>query len=384
MALDLQKLSIQEIRERFLEGDRPVSGQMLAKLQKDSREGVRSIYRALEKRRRGQKREKIRMKSLLYFEEVLWNSGIQHIAGVDEVGIGPLAGPVVAAAVIFPPHTFVEGVNDSKKLDPGQRAALRDKILQRCLAHSIAVVDVAEVDQLNVYHAGLEGMRRAIEALNPRPQHVLVDAREIPKLDVAQNRFDKGDGINFSIAAASILAKTHRDAMMDRLHEVYPQYGFNSHKGYSTKEHQRALQEYGPCSIHRRSFPFVREVCGKFSETFYQLKSDLYSAASPDLLKQIEEKFLSMQADLTEYEVRKLRLCCKRLWVAASQSSIRTSSRRSESRRSESRKSESRRSESQTSESQKSEGQKSEGQTSEGQRSESQTCENQTFGSPKL
>ncbi|HEY2932013.1 MAG TPA: ribonuclease HII [Acidobacteriota bacterium] len=319
MALDLQKLSIQEIRERFLDGNKPVSGQVLAKLQKDSREGVRSIYRMLEKRRRQHRREQIRMKSLLYFEEVLWNSGIQYIAGVDEVGIGPLAGPVVAAAVIFPPHTFVEGVNDSKKLDPRQREVLRDQILQRCLAHSIAVVDVEEVDQLNVYHAGLEGMRRAIEMLSPGPQHVLVDAREIPKLPVAQNKFDKGDGINFSIAAASILAKTHRDALMDQLHELYPQYGFDSHRGYSTKQHQSALKEYGPSPIHRRSFPFVREVCGKFSEVFYGLKSELYSAGSPELLKQTEERFLSMQADLTEYEIRKLRLCCKRLWASTAQ-----------------------------------------------------------------
>ncbi len=311
-------MSVQEIRRRFLVENAPVSGQTLTKLQKDPRDGVRSIYRILEKRRRQQKREQVRMKSLLYFEEVLWRTGIEHIAGVDEVGIGPLAGPVVAAAVIFPPHTYIDGIDDSKKLDPAQRERLREEILKRAVAHSIGIVEIEDVDRLNVYHAGLEAMRRAIHGLSVWPQHVLVDAREIPDLNIPQNKFDKGDGINFSIAAASILAKTHRDALMDQLHEQYPQYGFRNHKGYSTREHQRALQEHGPCPIHRRSFPFVREVCGKFSETFYQLKAELYAATTTQLLREAEGRFLGMEAELTEYEMRKLRICSKRLWVQMS------------------------------------------------------------------
>jgi ribonuclease HII len=329
MPIDLQKLSVQEIRQRFVIENAPASGQALAKLQKDPREGVRAIYQMLAKRRRVRKKEHVRMKSLLYFEELLWRSGIEHIAGVDEVGIGPLAGPVVAAAVIFPPHTCIEGIDDSKKLLPEQRQKLRDQILKRASAHSIAVVEVEDVDRLNVYHAGLEAMRLAIQALPVQPRHVLVDAREIPGLQMPQNKFDKGDGINFSIAAASILAKTHRDALMDQLDEQYPAYGFKHHKGYSTKEHQRALQEYGPCAIHRRSFPFIRELCGKFSESFYQLKADLYAANTPLLLKEAEDRFLKIETELTEYEMRKLRLCSKRLWVQMSASKSKVESRRS-------------------------------------------------------
>src|SRR2546428_3198911 len=187
MPLDLQKLSVQEIRQRYLMENAPVSGQTLAKLQKDPREGVRAIYRILEKRRRQQKREHVRMKSLLYFEELLWSSGIEHVAGVDEVGIGPLAGPVVAAAVIFPPHTFIDGIDDSKKLDSQQRLRLRDVILKQALAHSIGLVEVEDVDRLNIYHAGLEAMRRAFCALPVQPPHVLVDVPVIPVFDIPPN-----------------------------------------------------------------------------------------------------------------------------------------------------------------------------------------------------
>lgn len=318
MTLDLQKMSVQEIRLHLLSDHRPISARMLAQLQKDPRRGVRGLYRTLEKRRRERRGEEIRVRSLLHFEEVLWRSGIEHVAGVDEVGIGPLAGPVVAAAVIFAPHTFIEGIDDSKKLDPGRRERLGPIIQERARAYSIAIIEVEEVDSLNVYHAGLEAMRRAICGLTPPPLHVLVDAREIPRLDIPQNRFDKGDGINFSIAAASILAKTCRDALMDRLHEQFPQYGFNSHKGYSTPQHQAALREYGPCPIHRRSFPFVQEVCGKFSETFYRLKGELEAAPSHARLREFEERLGPLQGELTDYEMRKLRMCCKRRWTRLS------------------------------------------------------------------
>ncbi|MBI4456450.1 MAG: ribonuclease HII [Acidobacteria bacterium] len=312
--MDLEKMSVQEIRQHYLVNHLPASGQTMARLQRDPRQGVRAIYRILEKRRRAQKQKHIRMRSLLHFEELLWGAGIQYVAGVDEVGIGPLAGPVVAAAVIFPPHTFIDGIDDSKKLNPTQRADLREQILKHAVAHSIGVVDVEEVDRLNVYHAGLEAMRRAVLGLTPEPQHILVDAREIPGLHIPQNKFDKGDGINFSIAAASILAKTYRDGLMDQFDLQFPQYGFNSHKGYPTKQHQMALEKYGPCTIHRSSFPFVGEVCGKFGATFYQLKASLLAASSPAALKRAEDHFRATGTQLTEHEVRKLRICCKRLW----------------------------------------------------------------------
>jgi ribonuclease HII len=314
MSLDLKKMSVEDLRRRFLSDSVPISGQALAKLRKDPRQAARSLCRLLEKRRREQHREKTRVQSLLYFEGLLWNSGIERIAGVDEVGIGPLAGPVVAAAVIFPRQVFLEGIDDSKKLDAAQRSGLRQGILEVCLAHAIAVVEPDEVDALNVYRAGLEAMRRAVAALSPQPQHVLVDAREIPGLDTPQNRFDKGDGINFSIAAASILAKTHRDALMDQYHQQYPEYGFDRHKGYSTAAHQKALRDHGPCPLHRRSFPFVREVCGKFSASFYLHKDALIRAGTREELLAADERLLPLQGDLTEYEWRKLRMCSQRAW----------------------------------------------------------------------
>ena len=314
MTLDFRKMSVGDLRRHFLSESRPVSGQTLAKLRKDPRRAARDLCRILERRRREHQREAVRVRSMLYFEGVLWKSGVERIAGVDEVGIGPLAGPVVAAAVIFPRDVFLEGIDDSKKLDPEQRTLLREHILQAALAHSIAVVEAEEVDALNVYRAGLEAMRRAVAALSPQPQHILVDAREIPGLDAPQNRFDKGDGINFSIAAASILAKTHRDSLMEGFHALYPQYGFDRHKGYSTAAHQRALQEHGPCPLHRRSFPFVREVCGKFSEAFYQYKAAMAGAPGRGELADVDKKLQGLQDSFTDYEWRKLRMCSQRAW----------------------------------------------------------------------
>lgn len=327
MTLDLGKMSVGDLRRHFLSDPHPVSGQTLAKLRKDPRRAARDLCKVLERRRREHQRETVRVRAMLYFEGVLWKSGIERIAGVDEVGIGPLAGPVVAAAVIFPQGVFLDGIDDSKKLDPGQRLALRERILGAALAHAVAVVEAEEVDALNVYRAGLEAMRRAVVSLSPQPQHILVDAREIPGLEAPQNRFDKGDGINFSIAAASILAKTHRDSLMDGYHVLYPQYGFDRHKGYSTAAHQRALKDYGPCPLHRRSFPFVREVCGKFSAAFYQYKADIYGASTRGDLAAVEQRLELLQESFTEYEWRKLRMCSQRAWSRLSSTRVKTSKR---------------------------------------------------------
>jgi ribonuclease HII len=191
---------------------------------------------------------------MLNFERVLWRAGVQHIAGVDEVGMGPLAGPVIAAAVVFPPHTELHGIDDSKRLDVEQRVDAARRIREAASGIGIGRAEVAEIDSINIYHAGLLAMRRAVEALPMRPQHVLVDARSIPGVDVPQNCFDKGDGLDFSIAAASIVAKVHRDGLMDELAREHPDYGFDRHKGYCTPEHQDAIRRLGPCAIHRQSF----------------------------------------------------------------------------------------------------------------------------------
>jgi len=190
-----------------------------------------------------------------HLERLLWRVGIRHVAGVDEVGMGPLAGPIVAAAVVLPPETHVDGVADSKVLTAKQRERLADEIRARALAIGIAVVAVDEIDRVNVYQAGLRALRRAVEALAPVvPGYVLVDGREIPGLPTPQSAYPKGDAFVASIAAASIVAKVHRDALMRALDGEHPGYGFAQHMGYATPAHLRALRALGPCSVHRRSF----------------------------------------------------------------------------------------------------------------------------------
>jgi ribonuclease HII len=203
------------------------------------------------------RREGQRLRRLLERERALWSDGFERVAGVDEAGMGPLAGPVVAAAVIFPPGEGLRGVHDSKRLTGLQRRRLGDAIRHRALAYSIERVDVDEIDSLNIYRAGLEAMRRAVGGLGVGPDFVLVDARHIPALDVPQEVVIKGDARCHAIAAASILAKTERDGLMQRYDEQYPGYDFAAHKGYATSAHREAIRRLGPSPIHRRSFALL-------------------------------------------------------------------------------------------------------------------------------
>lgn len=198
-----------------------------------------------------------RLATLLRRERELWAEGLVRVAGVDEAGVGPLAGPVVAAAVVFPPGTGLRGVDDSKKLAPERRARLSAEIRDAALSWSVAVVGPEEIDRLNILRASLEAMRRAVDGLSSRPERLLVDARTIPGIDIAQEAIVKGDAKCHAIAAASILAKTERDALMRRFEEEFPGYGFADHKGYPTDAHRDAIRRLGPCRIHRRSFTLL-------------------------------------------------------------------------------------------------------------------------------
>jgi len=198
-----------------------------------------------------------RLEALLTRERELWASGLLRIAGVDEAGVGPLAGPVVAAAVIFPPGCGLPGVDDSKKLTPEKRATLAVAIRERALAFAVALVEPEEIDRINVYQATLAAMGRAVDGLSFRPQHVLVDARRIPGCDLPQEAIIRGDAHCHAIAAASILAKTTRDALMRRYDDEFPGYGFADHKGYPTEAHRDAIRRLGPCAIHRLSFTLL-------------------------------------------------------------------------------------------------------------------------------
>jgi len=190
------------------------------------------------------------------------------VCGVDEAGRGPLAGPVYAAAVILDPARRINGLADSKVLTAERREVLAERIRERAVAWAVAYASVAEIDAINIFRASLLAMRRAVEALSVAPQEAWVDGTHCPDLACRARAIVDGDASHKVISAASILAKTARDAEMARLHERYPYYGFDRHKGYSTPEHLESLAKLGPCEIHRRSFEPVRAFFEKdlFSE----------------------------------------------------------------------------------------------------------------------
>src|SRR5258708_3489314 len=195
----------------------------------------------------------------LRYERRLWKEGIEAVAGVDEAGVGPMAGPVVAAAVVFSPETFIKGVHDSKQLTHEQREELFIPIRECAIAVGVSIGSVLEIDRLNIYWATMLARKRALAALGLSPRHVLVDGRLIPGLKLPQTKIVGGDRKSFCIAAASIIAKVTRDRMMLDYDSQFPGYGFARHKGYCTADHFAALAELGPSPIHRRSFMPVRD-----------------------------------------------------------------------------------------------------------------------------
>jgi len=314
MPRPLIDLSLDELREKYADPSAAISGQLLRKLQRDPRAGAQKLYRTLGKRAEEQRKEKLRLEAMLHFERLLWKQGVVHIAGVDEVGMGPLAGPVVAAAVIFPPNTEINGIDDSKALDEEARVRLDRAIRREAAAVGIGVVEVEEIDRLNIYHAGLRAMQLALGNLAICPQHVLVDSRTIPGVAQPQNSFDKGDGINFSIASASIVAKVYRDRVMTELDASYPGYGFASHKGYATQEHQSAIRELGPSPVHRKSFDYIREICGEYCELYYELKGRAAKVTSRQEVMSWEAALDACRERLSEMENKKLHLMKGRVW----------------------------------------------------------------------
>jgi len=309
----MKQLSLKEIQDKYT-ANATVSPAILRKLQRDPRTGARRLYKVLARRYNEQKKERNRLDAMLHFERLLWKAGIQHIAGVDEVGMGPLAGPVVAAAVIFPPGTEIAGVDDSKALDEETRQRLDKEIRSKASALALGVVEVEEIDRINIYHAGIRAMQLALLNLPVPPQHILVDSRTIPGFTQPQNSFDKGDGINFSIASASIVAKVFRDRLMTELDVQYPGYGFAGHKGYATPEHQRAIKELGPCPIHRRSFDYIRELRGEYCDLYYSLKQRGCACASRAELSLWEKEMKAADEKLSVNENKKLHLLAGRLW----------------------------------------------------------------------
>jgi ribonuclease HII len=251
-----------QIRLRYVIEGRSLDATTEAALRADQRAGAKSILNAVSQRRFDNRSEGQRLRKLLRYERALWASGMLRVAGVDEAGMSPLAGPVAAAAVIFAPGSRLVGVDDSKKLDAGCRDRLAAEIKQAALAWCVAFAEVQEIDSINIYWAGQLAMRRAIEGLSLPPEHVLLDARRLKELKLPQHAIVKGDSKSMTIASASILAKTARDALMLRLDAEHPGYGFGQHKGYPVREHLLALKRLGASAVHRRSFAPVRAVLG--------------------------------------------------------------------------------------------------------------------------
>lgn len=190
----------------------------------------------------------------LEYENKVIASGFSAVCGVDEAGRGPLAGPVCAAAVILPPNTLIDGVNDSKKLSEKKREQLFDVIMQQSAAYCVAWASVEEIEEINILNAAMLAMKRAVEGLEFKADFALIDGNKKPPLDIPAYPIVKGDSLSMSIASASILAKVSRDRLMREYDEKYPQYQFAKHKGYGTKLHKEMLLKYGPCEIHRPSF----------------------------------------------------------------------------------------------------------------------------------
>jgi len=252
--MELRSVPLAEIRRRYGGEGQRVGSALLAELRADPRVGARALAHSLESRRARSAAEKWRLRHLFTLERRLQNDGLERIAGVDEVGVGPLAGPVVAASVVLPRRISLPGLNDSKKLSREARERIAAQIRTHAAHVSLGAASPEEIDQLNIYQATLLAMRRAVEGLVQPPDMLLVDARKVPGVEVPQRALIDGDARVACIAAASIVAKVYRDGLMRELDRLYPGYGFATNVGYGTAEHLRALQRRGPTPIHRRSY----------------------------------------------------------------------------------------------------------------------------------
>ena len=251
--------TIKEIKEQLANIQR-LDDPLLAELEQDSRSGV---IQAIAKRKRELQKqvdEDLRLEKMLAYEKEQYTQGIQLIAGVDEVGRGPLAGPVVAAAVILPEDCKISGLNDSKKIPKSKHKEIYEAVLQNAVAIGIGIKDNQVIDQVNIYEATKLAMMEAIGQLEPQPQHLLIDAMKLD-LPIPQTSIIKGDANSLSIAAASIVAKVTRDQMMEEFDREYPGYDFAQNAGYGTVKHLAGLDKLGVTPIHRRSFEPIKSMC---------------------------------------------------------------------------------------------------------------------------
>ena len=244
--------SITEIRSIFSQASPDQLQELIETYGADERSGVAALVRRARKRLEAEHQEDLRIEKMLIYERKYAEDGV--IAGIDEAGRGPLAGPVVAAAVILNPDDPIRYVNDSKQLSEKRREELFEEIMSRAVSVGIGIESPETIDEINILQADYAAMRKAISELQPAPQIILNDAVTIPEVKLHQVPIIKGDAKSLSIAAASIIAKVTRDRMMYDLDSLYPEDGFAKHKGYGTAEHIAAIRKYGPCPVHRLSF----------------------------------------------------------------------------------------------------------------------------------
>ena len=251
--------TIKEVKERLAmidELDHPFFEELIL----DGRAGVQAAISKRKRELQKQVDEDLRLEKMLAYEKELYTQGIQLIAGVDEVGRGPLAGPVVAAAVILPKACKIPGLNDSKKIPKSKHKEIYEAVLQNAVAIGIGIKDNQVIDQVNIYEATKLAMMEAIGQLEPQPQHLLIDAMRLD-LPISQTSIIKGDANSLSVAAASIVAKVTRDQMMEEFDREYPGYDFAQNAGYGTSNHLAGLDQLGVTPIHRRSFEPVKSMC---------------------------------------------------------------------------------------------------------------------------
>ena len=251
--------TIKEIKERLATID-DLDHPLFEELISDGRAGVQAAISKRKRELQKQVDEDLRLEKMLAYEKELYAQGINLIAGVDEVGRGPLAGPVVAAAVILPENCKIPGLNDSKKIPKSKHHAIYQAVLDQALSVGIGVKDNQVIDQVNIYEATKLAMMEAIGQLEPQPQHLLIDAMKLD-LPIPQTSIIKGDANSLSIAAASIVAKVTRDQMMAVYDQEYPGYDFAQNAGYGTSNHLEGLEKHGVTPIHRRSFEPVKSMC---------------------------------------------------------------------------------------------------------------------------
>lgn len=252
--METEKMTLAQLKNYLAQSSPKERLALIGQLGEDSRKSVQQLAQQLLKQRIKEEKETARLETLWHFEKEAWRTGHHLVAGTDEVGRGPLAGPVVAAAVILPEDAYLPGINDSKKLTPSKRETLYEQIINQAVCYAISEVDNIMIDQINILEASRLAMAQSVEALAEAADFVLLDGWDNPRILKPHQAIIQGDGKSISIAAASILAKVHRDHLMESYDSLYPGYGFAQHKGYPTAEHYQALKALGCSPIHRTSF----------------------------------------------------------------------------------------------------------------------------------